>query len=207
MLLSAEVRWFWQGRCPQPVHDWFFKSGLPPGGGFSRIDKYVPQRGEVEISLKKRGAKPDFEVKGFVASRGSPELEPLAPHIEIWCKWSCTIPRLNLTDERAITKTRWLRKFDTSKYVRSEIPLDPNERPTAGYLLPVQGCNVELTEVQMAGHSGMWWTLGFEAFGDLDSVPTNLTLTVLPEKAVLERIVVSGAFLNYPTWLLARRRE
>ena len=37
----------------------------------------------------------------------------------------------------------------------------------------------------MAGHAGVWWTLGFEAFGDLDSVPTNLTLTVLPEKPLL----------------------
>ena len=146
-------------------------------------------------------------MKGFVASRGSPELEPLAPHIEIWCKWSCTIPRLNLTDELAITKTRWLRKFDTSKYVRSEIPLDPNEKPTAGYSLPVQGCNVELTEVQIAGHWGMWWTLGFEAFGDLDSVPTNLTLTVVPEKPLLLRIIGFGAFLSYPAWLRARRTE
>ena len=188
MLLSAEVRWFWRGRCPQPVHDWFFKSGLPPGGGFSRIDRYVSQRREAEISLKKRGDKPEFEVKGLVTTRRASELEPLAPHIEIWCKWSCTIPSLNLRDELAITKTRWLRKFDTSKYVRSEIPLDANEKPTAGYSLPVQGCNVELTEVQMAGHSGMWWTLGFEAFGDLDSVSTNLTLTLLPEKPVLEAL-------------------
>jgi hypothetical protein len=194
MLLSAEARWFWRGRCPQPVHDWFFKSGLPPGGGFSRVDKYVPQRGEPEISIKKRGDKPGFEVKGLVATRGGPELEPLAPHIEIWCKWPCTIPGLNLTNELLATKTRWLRKFDTSKYVRAEIPLDANEKPKAGYSLPIQGCNVELTEVKMAGHSGMWWTLGFEAFGDLDSVPTNLTLTVLPEKAVLERIVASGHF-------------
>jgi hypothetical protein len=29
----------------------------------------------------------------------------------------------------------------------------------------------------------------------------------MPEKAVLERIVASGAFLSYPAWLLARRRE
>jgi hypothetical protein len=207
MLVSAEVRWFWSGRCPQPVRDWFFKSGLPPGGGFSRIDRYGPQQGEPEISLKKRGERPGFEVKGLVATRGSPELEPLAPHIEIWCKWSCLIPGFNLTDKQPVTKTRWLRQFDTSKYVRAEIPLDANEKPKAGYSLPVQGCNVELTEVQMAGHSGMWWTLGFEAFGDLDSVPTNLTLTVLPEKPLLLRVVGSGAFLSYPAWLRARRTE
>jgi hypothetical protein len=59
----------------------------------------------------------------------------------------------------------------------------------------------------MEGHSGMWWTLGFEAFGDLDSVPTNPTLTLMREKPVLERIVASGAFLSYPAWLLGRRRE
>ena len=41
----------------------------------------------------------------------------------------------------------------------------------------------------MAGHAERWWTLGFEAFGDLECVSTNLTLTVLPERPVLERIV------------------
>ena len=63
MLTSAELRWFWRGRCPQPVYDWFFESGLPPGGGQSRVDRYIPQRGEPDISLKRRGDKPDFEVK------------------------------------------------------------------------------------------------------------------------------------------------
>ena len=129
-MTSAELRWFWRGRCPQPVYDWFFKSGLPPGGGQSRVDRYIPQRGEPDISLKRRGDKPDFEVKGLVTTRRSPELEPLAPHIEIWCKWSCTIRGLKLADEVAVTKTRWRRKFDTSKYVRSEIPFGANEKPT-----------------------------------------------------------------------------
>jgi hypothetical protein len=81
------------------------------------------------------------------------------------------------------------------------------KRPNKGYSLPVQGCNVELTEVQIVGHSEVWWTLGFEAFGDLDSVSTNLTLTLMPEKPVLERTVATGAFVSYPAWLLARRRE
>jgi hypothetical protein len=151
-------------------------------------------------------SKPDCEVKGIVMTRRSPELEPLAPHIEIWCKWFCTIPGVK-TDDVAVTKTRWLRKFDTSKYVRSEIPLGANERPKADYLLPLQGCNVELTEIEIAGHAARWWTLGFKAFGDLDSVPTNLTPTVLPEKPLLLRVMGSGAFLSYPVWLSALGRE
>jgi hypothetical protein len=112
-----------------------------------------------------------------------------------------------LTDEVAVTKTRWLRKFDTSKFVRSEIPLDPNGKPKTGYSLPVEGCNVELTEVQIAGHFGTWWTLGLETFGDLESVSTNLTLVASPDKPVLVCVVASGAFLSYPAWLLARKRE
>jgi hypothetical protein len=24
MMTSAELRWFWRERCPQPVYDWFF---------------------------------------------------------------------------------------------------------------------------------------------------------------------------------------
>src|SRR4029077_19937038 len=118
MVTSAELRLFWRERCPQPVYDWFLKSGLPPGGGLSRVDRYIPQRGEPDISLKRRGDKPDFEAKGLATTRRSPEREPLAPHIEIWCKWSCKIPGLKLADEVAVTKARWLRKFDTLKYVR-----------------------------------------------------------------------------------------
>jgi hypothetical protein len=206
MVTSAELRWFWRGRCPRPVYDWFFKTGLPPGGGFSRVDRYIPQRGEPDIGLKRRGDKPDFEVKGLVTTRRSPELEPLAPHIEIWCKWPCTIPAVK-TGDLAVTKTRWLRKFDTSKYVRSEIPLGSSEKPTQGYSLPAQGCNVELTEIEIVGHAGRCWTLGFEAFGDLEGVSTNLTLVVLPDKPALARLVASGVFLSYPAWLRMRGRE
>ena len=69
MLISAEIRWFWRGRCPQPVHDWFFKSGLPPGGGSSRVDRYAGQRREAEISLKRRGNKPELEMCGDKRAR------------------------------------------------------------------------------------------------------------------------------------------
>jgi hypothetical protein len=106
MVSSAELRWFWRGLCPQPLYDWFFKSGLPPGGGLSRVDRYIPQRGEPDISLKRRGNKPELEIKGLVTTRRASELELHAPHIEIWCKWSCTIPGLSWTDEVAVTKDK-----------------------------------------------------------------------------------------------------
>jgi len=202
MFPSAEVRWFWNNICPQHVHDWFFKTGLPPGGGHPRTDRYLPQPNAAEISIKERGDTPGLQVKGLVATRQSPALASVASHVEIWCKWSCTIPRLILTDEVAVTKTRWLRQFDTSKPAAMEIPLDSNEKPKPGYSSPVVGCNVELPGVRILNRPDVWWTLGFEAFGDLDIVPMSLTRVLLPERSVLPSIVSSGAFLNYPGWLL-----
>jgi hypothetical protein len=204
MNASAEVRWFWRGRCPQEIRDWFFTAGLPPGGGGYSIDRYIPQRGEPDLSFRQLGYKPGLELKALVTTRRSPEFEPLASRIEIWCKWSCTIPGLDLKNEVAVTKTRWRRKFDTSKHVRSEILLTTNERPAQGYSLPTQGCDVELTEVQIMNQSGTWWTLGFEAFGDIDKAPSNLTLVMLPDKPFLARTVGSGALMSYAAWLATR---
>ena len=48
----------------------------------------------------------------------------------------------------------------------------------------LQGCNVELTEVRGLSRSDVWWILGFEAFGDLDTVPINLNTVTLPERSV-----------------------
>lgn len=202
MFPSAEVRWFWNSACPQPVHDWFFKTGLPPGGGHPRTDRYLSQPNATEISIKERGDIAGLQVKGLVATRRYPALTSVASHIELWCKWSCTIPGLNLIDAVSVTKTRWLRQFDTSKPAATEIPLDLHEKPKAGYSLPVEGCNVELTEARISNRSDLWWTLGFEAFGDFDTVPMSLTRVLLPEKSTLASIVSSGTFLNYPSWLL-----
>jgi hypothetical protein len=202
MFASAEVRWFWCGRCPQEIRDWFFKIGLPPGGGQYRIDRYIVQRSQPTLSIKQRGDELTLEVKGQVTTRRTPELDPLASYLEVWCKWSCAIPGLNFKDQLAVSKTRWRRKFDTSKHVRSEIPLATNERPQRGYSLPIQGCDVELTEVKIVSKSGTWWTLGFEAFGNIDTVSANLTLVLLPDKPFLARTIGSGALMSYPTWLM-----
>jgi hypothetical protein len=113
-----------------------------------------------------------LEVKGLVGRTAWP-LDSVAPHVEIWCKWSCKILGFRLTNAVPIpiTKTRWLRQFDTSNSTLLEVSLGPDEKPKEGYSLPVQGCNGELTEVNSANLTEPWWTLGFEAFGELETVP------------------------------------
>ena len=46
-----------------------------------------------------------------------------------------------------------------------------------------------------------WWTLGFEAFGELETVPVNLLRTLAPDKVILTELVSTGELLSYPAWL------
>ena len=204
MLVSAEVRWFWRNECPRQIHDWFFRSGLPPVGGRPRIDRYIQQPNNAELGIKERGDIAGLEIKGLVATRTSPALAKLASHLEIWCKWSCVVPDLSLTGAVTLTKTRWLRQFDTSQTVRLEIPFDADEESKSDYALHPLGCNVELTEVLGPSRTDIWWTLGFEAFDGLDAAPVSLLRTILPEETILAKIVSSGELLSYPGWLLAK---
>lgn len=176
--------------------------------GQSRTDTYIRQVDQPEISIKRRGDVEELEIKGLVARTGWP-LDALAPHVEIWCKWSCKIPGFRLADAAPISikKTRRLRQFDSSNSALLEILLGPDEKPKQGYSLPVQGCNAELTEVSSANLTDPWWTLGFEAFGDLETVPVNLVKTLASHKATLADLVCSGELLSYPAWLSARLRQ
>jgi hypothetical protein len=51
------------------------------------------------------------------------------------------------------------------------------------------------------GRSVSWWTLGFEAFGDLQSAPVALAATFAFLQANGRLPPLSGERLSYPEWL------
>jgi hypothetical protein len=59
-------------------------------------------------------------------------------------------------------KVRWLRTYDASGAAIVEIPSQPNEKPLSGRPSPQQGCNSEITRIQVAEDSRQWWTLGLK---------------------------------------------
>jgi hypothetical protein len=108
---------------------------------------------------------------------------------------------LEMTKRMIIQKTRWIRTYDTSRAAIVEIPLQADGKPLNGQPLPQQGCNLEISKIQIAEEPRQWWTLGFEAFGDLDSVPGNLLKTTQFLIAHSFPLPICGEFLNYPSWL------
>jgi hypothetical protein len=201
MLISAEFRWFWLGNCQSEVEQWF-RSREPPGGGNKdqpRVDRYYHHKGNAELGIKVRDEGKDssleVEVKGLVTTRNAQALGLPADRIEIWCKWKgppLTSPLVFTTE-----KVRWLRKFDAES-APSEIALGPDEKPRPPRELPVVGCNVELTRVRVRGRTEEWWSLCFEAFGDLDSAPDALVKVIRTMQPIP---AIDGVFLSYPAWL------
>jgi hypothetical protein len=78
--------------------------------------------------------------------------------------------------------------------------LGVDETPVDGRALPGLGCNVELTRVELRGEQ-VWWTLGFEAFGELSSVERSLRNTLSIMAARQPPPLGTGELLNYPAWL------
>jgi hypothetical protein len=207
MQISAECRWFWRGKSvASDLFRWFKDETThrcAAGGGEYRRDQYLHDTGQPELGIKQRGNQLGVEVKGLVRvlEKGL-ESEPFKGGVELWTKWTSTA--LELRDLRISTteKYRWLRKFDTAGGKVVEIPLDSDEQPIEKRSLPVQGCNVEFTELTLDG-TETWHTLGFEAFGPLDSVESSLRLVAAASASRNPPMPEGGKLASYPAWLSA----
>jgi hypothetical protein len=204
MQISAECRWFTQSEdLGKALSDWFLRpvDGIEAGGGNEpRQDVYLIDPREIELGLKRRGSKPGIEIKGLVDTVHRPlTIRPFNATIEIWSKWTCT--QIDLDKSRTITvdKTRRLRKFGTPDSRPLEIALGPDELPPGDQRLPNQGCNVEFTTVGISNTT--WYSLGFEAFGPLETVETSLRAVADIMAARNPPALNEAIEASYPKWL------
>ncbi len=204
MQVSAEIRWFWQLNPPPALQSWFCNTdvhGCVAGGGKKRVDEYLFDPGQIELGIKRRGGKQGAEVKGLVSVvRNGLAVPPFTGPVELWTKWPSDQLDLRPFVTIATVKQRWVRKFDTEASTPREIALDSDEKPLDKGRLPDRGCNVELTEVTLPGGE-VWWTLGFEAFGTLQTVESDLRSVSSTLAARQPPQFGSGLLASYPAWL------
>jgi len=201
MQVSAEIRWFWMGPGPCELDAWFRdpeRHPCPPGGGGSRTDEYLRDEGQEELGIKRRGGQKAIEVKGLVAELGEIRTAPFVGRVELWTKWTSEALEVPPAATVRTDKRRWVRKFSTDGQVPVEVALDGSERPVTGSP-PARGCNVELTEVRIGS---VWWTLGFESFGSIDTVEADLgTVAALIARERRPPSLDGWKLASYPRWL------
>lgn len=200
MLLSAEVRWFWQGH-EASLHEWFTHTTPTPGGGETRVDTYLLDSTQTELGIKVRGSKPGLEIKALVSQRGLLTLGSLRAVAQIWTKVPSTALDLKGRPLVSTSKVRWIRKYDTCGSTIRQVPLGKDEQPLSGEKLPDDGCNVELTTVWLNDPTQVWTTLGFEAFGTLERIDASLTAALRHLGMQPFASVGPARDLSYPAWL------
>lgn len=221
--VSAELRWFVDaasGADVEPLDRWFRGGASPPGGGKeARVDVYALDASTDELGAKDRGGKPGLEVKVLVQRDfSSIDFGSRRATAQLWSKVTSKVLSLPAepAQRSALSKTRLLRKFDTTSPLAVEIPLGAGrfgEEPLHG-ALPDIGCNVEWTEVCAQGSPLAWRTFGLEAFafGQSGSIDRALedalrrTLRALTD-ALGPPPELSEAWreLSYPAWLVRPR--
>lgn len=204
MQVSAEIRWFWRDVPPPNLEEWFrdaTQGTCSPGGGEKRVDDYLCDHNQSELSVKRRGGKTGVEVKGLVAAQWSKvAANPFVGPIELWTKWSSEVLDLGSGSTIRIEKIRWLRRFDTGKQPPEEIPLDSKEKALAGQDFLEFGCNVELTRIKLP-NSEIWWTLGFESWGTIQTLDEALRAVAMTLAARQPPRLETGFLASYPAWL------
>jgi hypothetical protein len=208
---SMELRWFVQGLLDDELSNWFENSRLGPHtmGEFipsidERADTYLglPYTAELGVKLRNRER---IEIKKRVHDQGIQTLgADIEGCLEQWVKWSFLLSLQNSNSLNTsllgdawiiVQKVRRTRKFEVrSASLVKEV--DPNSKPED---VP-EGCNLELTTLRVQNQS--WYSLGFEAFGQLASVEKNLEL-VVREALSHSRFPPMKArdSFGYPEWL------
>lgn len=205
MSISAELRWFWPEAAPHDLAAWFRGAAThqwPAGGGRLRSDTYVVDRGQPELGIKHRGSASIPELKQRCGTAQQPcEIEPFRGAIEFWAK---VVPRLGLklpvdTAVVEVSKRRWLRLFDTHGDTR-QLRLNEDGSPWDTAYQAIQGCHVELTELELA-LGERWVTLGFESFGPVETLLNSLRASAA-WLAQRNAPGLDGAIeASYPAWL------
>ena len=184
MLTSLEIRWFYAGKLPAAISDWFGQDEL--GGKLQapeeREDVYLYSPGCEYLGIKLRQGR--LEIKWRNAELDIVHLgEGVEGKLEKWGKWMCEdTSQESFKPEAVLGKSSWV----SVKKVRLQRLYD--------------SCAMEITQLSVNGND--WWSLAFETLGAEAS-----KLEQLKNIATQAFETYNGSQLPaqdsyaYPTWL------
>ncbi|GAB4317617.1 MAG: hypothetical protein Kow0074_06310 [Candidatus Zixiibacteriota bacterium] len=199
-LFSSEMRWFFHGRIPDAVHDWFCRDHEYTQSS-PREDQYLKLPDCHTVGVKLREGR--FEIK---VRRIDPKPIAFSDNVigltDAWVKWSSRdlgvdrlIRRTDAWESRewiSVRKERWLRWYGVSE-------IRPSSEPRT--TTPGSGCGFELTSLRV--NDDHWWTIGLEAVGLPEQNGQALQSTaahVFGDRPFPQHLDRNAAFA-YPEWL------
>lgn len=198
---TVEVRWFYPGGIPVEVKNGFFRDESYSEAQPERVDKYFTVAGDPDLGIKMREGR--LEIKHLTDKFGPFRLgSQVVGIMEGWEKWGFVLSE-HFYNQNAksshegieVRKQRWLRKFQFAK--------EGMVNPIYPQFIINQGCDWELSKIQVVGSNEIWWSMAFEAFGD-KSITMRTTISKVVEislKSMVDWKFQVENSLSYPAWL------
>ncbi|NJO39861.1 MAG: hypothetical protein HC769_22955 [Cyanobacteria bacterium CRU_2_1] len=197
---TMEVRWFLRGAIPDSIREWFLRESIAPSDPESREDWYVALPNCADVGIKLRQGK--IEIKKRMSHRGVQKLSKRSKgRVEKWVKWSFETNSKNQELPDILTpETAWIAVKKTRQQQVYEVATNGDVRAIESGTQVKQGCSLEIAELFIQDQD--WFSLGFEAFGQDDTVEKSL-------ERVTDRVLKRFDFfplkarysLSYPKWL------
>jgi len=199
VLLTAEVRWFHEGKIPPKLRSWFRGLASKAEPQPLRIDHYLLDRDTDALGIKFREGR--VEVK---QRQGERRLISFGPgwdgYVESWRKWGFPLVEALRGGREFESLDNWVAVQKKRRVITCSISPKGKLIALSGDVGGERGCSVELTQVRVK--KTLWWTLGFEAKGRperLESTLERVARAVLGGSAP-PTFETADSF-SYPGWL------
>jgi hypothetical protein len=196
---TLEVRWFVRETIPEAIEQYFRQGAIVPTVE-EREDWYLWLPYQDNLGIKLRDGK--VEIKKRVGDRGMVQLsEQVAGRVESWMKWGfASEVEVQAFLERdageewiAVKKSRRQKTYQILADKVTEV-IDPTGIES--------GCNWEIATLEMQNQ--LWFSLGFEAFGERDRLSEVFDPVVQYVLGTLQfPSLRKEQSFSYPGWLSA----
>ncbi len=207
MFPSMEVKWFREGAIPPTVWEWFQQRDGQPETQPCRVDYYLRVTDRDSLGIKLREGR--IEIKQRHRQYGVVRFDGrVAGLVEQWHKWGFELTSVGSDPASILGVSRsWIGVKKERRLYRYRVTSDQKvvAVPATGY--PVQGCQLELTRIGVEERT--WWSLGFEAFGDVSTIEESLFVVARQVLAAGEPPALEAKeSYGYPKWLqIVEERE
>jgi len=202
MFHTSEIRWLTAGILLKETLGWF-TAGQRLERATVQVHEYLVFPGCDTVGVKLREDR--FEIKANLGV-SQPLSLPMGVQgrSERWIKWSLPTKELPMLGQALHQSGPWLR-VRKERNQRTFSAETGHLREVSRDALPVTGCNIELTSIEVEADPPCWFTFGFEAYG-----PPSVTAGILEEgvasffkaqgQAPGMNLTKTNSF-SYPTWL------
>ena len=165
MFSTTEVRWFYQGAVPPTVWQWFAAPNREISAQPPRIDYYLRIVDGDGLGIKLREGR--IEVKQRYDQQGTVHFgDRVAGKVEQWRKWSFPLAEAeHMMAELDEGLSSWVGVYK-EREVRTLQMIDGAVVDVSGTVFLDHGCGWEVAQVRLETTNALWWSVGFEAFGE-----------------------------------------